>query len=64
MATATWSSVFPETEPVAGGPEHPSVRYSTSGVLYHGDLILTHGGTIKVASWGEQLATTDSSDCI
>ena len=43
MATAAWTNIFPETEPVAGGPDHPSVRYSASGVLYNGEIILTHG---------------------
>lgn len=38
-----WSEVSPQLMPVAGGPEHPSVRYSACAVAYDNQLVVTHG---------------------
>eukprot|EP00966_Prymnesium_polylepis_P209164 4845431-Prymnesium_polylepis.1 len=38
-----WSFVSPQIKPVAGGPYHPSVRYSACSVAYDGQLVVTHG---------------------
>eukprot|EP00966_Prymnesium_polylepis_P298733 6903554-Prymnesium_polylepis.1 len=39
----TWSTLTPELKPVAGGPDHPSVRYSACSAMYNNQLIVTHG---------------------
>jgi hypothetical protein len=38
-----WSLIYPQMQPVAGGVDFPSVRYSACAVAYSGKLIVTHG---------------------
>jgi hypothetical protein len=40
---AAWSIASPQREPVTGGADYPSVRYSASSVMYNGEMIITHG---------------------
>ena len=40
---AAWSIASPQREPVTGGADYPSVRYSASSVMYNGEMIVTHG---------------------
>ena len=40
---AAWSIASPQREPVTGGVDYPSVRYSASSVMYNGEMIVTHG---------------------
>ena len=43
MSVPRWSVVAPERQPVHGGRDYPSVRYSAMAVAYKGELIMTHG---------------------
>ena len=43
MVDAAWSIVSPQLQPIAGGVQHPSVRYSACSVSYNNPLIVTHG---------------------
>ena len=38
-----WSFVAQQRQPVAGGRNFPSVRYSASAVSYKGEMVVTHG---------------------